>query len=475
MGSLSAQTSGLSSGTNFTNQGSVTVTFTPPTSLGPQFPNSTSTACTITCYTYNASGTLIGTTTKDLTLNIPSYTPTGSISLTGVNLLSGAYVENRSSMTVSITAASSYGATIKSYSTVVDGKTYTTQSFTTSVLSTGSKTATTTITDSRGKTVTVNSSSITVYAYAIPYITTFTLTRQSTATTVVAAIKGGFSSVNSKNAKTVKVTLNGVTNTVTLSAYTFDTTTTFTGVPTDSTLTGKLTLTDSYTTVTKDAVLPTVAVTMDFYKDGKGIAMGKVAETTDLFEVAWKTKHNKAVEIKDDALATLTLKRNHTLNGASVKFQNDTEVLGYVGMYGSAVDRPLRRWTSDASTNYIILDTGNLNDYIKDYVIEQGTSNGWEYTKWNSGKIELFSERSLSFSDGTKQTENLYRSIVSLDLSGLLIDIMSGTCAVQTNGMVPLVCRHSETHTIAEIVIVTSRTFSTFTITAPIYIIGKWK
>lgn len=110
-----------------------------------------------------------------------------------------------------------------------------------------------------------------------------------------------------------------------------------------------------------------------------------------------------------------------------------------------------------------------------DCVIEQGTSSGWEYTKWNNGKIELYADKSLSFPAGALQTTNLYRSIVSLDLKSLLTNVISGTCAIQTNGMVPQVCRHGTTKTTAEIVIVTSRTFDAFTITAPIYIIGKWK
>ena len=421
-GSLSYQTTGLASGTGFTASGNVTVNFTPPTTLGSQIPNANSGDCYIKCDTYKSDGTHVGSTTKMITLSVPSYTPGATIALTGVNLLSSTYVQSKSSVKVSITAATSYGATIKSYSTVIDGKTYTTSSFTTSVLSSGTKTAATTVTDSRGKTVTVNSASITVYAYAIPYITTFTLTRQSDGTTVVAAIKGGFSSVNSKNAKTVKVTLNGVTNTVTTSAYTFDTTTTFTSVPTDSTLTGKLTLTDSYTTVTKDTVLPTVAVTMDFYKDGKGAAFGKVAETTDLLDVAWSERvrknltvdgtHtvtgdttlggslnvtgvatlNKAVSISDDNLAVLTVKRNNDANASTIRFQNNSGTLGYIGMTGTTPNGGLRRWTADSSTAYTFLDTDNT----KDYITAQGTSGVWSYRKWNSGFAECFGYHTIS-------------------------------------------------------------------------------
>jgi hypothetical protein len=119
-----------------------------------------------------------------------------------------------------------------------------------------------------------------------------------------------------------------------------------------------------------------------------------------------------------------------------------------------------------------MLDSSNCADYV----IEQGHyDGGWEYTKWNSGKIELFSEQYLNFPEGTKQADYLYRSIVSFDLSSFLIKIVSGNCPIQTNGMIPQVCRNGTNHSIAEIVIATSRTFSAFTIAAPIYIIGKWK
>lgn len=525
VGNLSGQTSGLASGADFTAQGSVNVVFTPPTSLGTQFPNATSTVCTITCFTYNSSGTLIGTTTKDLTLNVPSYTPTCSISLTGTNLLSGAYVQSHSSVAVNITAATSYGATIKSYSTVIDGKTYTTQSFTTSVLSAGTKTAATTVTDSRGKTVTVNSASITVYEYSIPYVTSFTLTRQSTATTVVAAIKGGFSSVNSKNAKTVKVTLNGVTNTVTLSAYTFDTTTTFTNVPTDSTFTGVLTLTDSYTTVTKDAVLPTVSVTMDFYKDGNGVAFGKVAEEGNLLDVTWRIKNNSVLSLIGGLGTSIPSNSNlnstsyinpgnyvcpsnaiaQSLSNTPTKYAFKMCVYNVTNSYADAAANQWtylvreitnyqgERWIQDVNKDTgswvysawrLLINSSNvggyigdyIKPYIKDYIIEQGTySDGWEYIKWANGRIELWADKSITFPDPTNMGNYLWRSIYSLDMSSKLKSIISGTCCVQYSGYLPTFSRHSTILTMGEVVVATSRSFTSFTTVVPIYIIGKWK
>lgn len=305
-GSVSGSASGFSIGDAFTAQGNTTLTFTPPTSLGNQIPNNLSGTGKIVCYTYTSSGTHIGTTYVNITLNIPSYTPTiTGITLTGNNLLSAEYVQGKSTVTINANVSTQYGANVKSISTVIDGKTYTGLPFTTSVLSSGSKTAKITFVDTRDKTVTVESSAIQVNAYSLPNITDFTLTRQSDGTTVIANVKGSISAINNKNAKTIKVTLNGKTNTITSSTYTINATTTFTGVSTDQTFTAKAVFTDSYISVSRDANLPTIAVTMDFYKDGNGIAMGKVAESGNLFECAWNAKFNGELTVKGKTLLNL--------------------------------------------------------------------------------------------------------------------------------------------------------------------------
>lgn len=386
-GSVTNSVAGLSIGDAFTATGTTTATLTPPTSLGSQIPNAMSGGCTITCYTYTSTGTHIGTTTVNLTLNIPAYNPViSSITLTGNNLLSSTYVQGKSTVTPKITASTVYGATITAYSSVVDGKTYTGSTFTTSVLSDGTKNVKTTVTDSRGKTVTTTHAGVTVYAYNNPYITTFKLARQTDGTTVIATLVGGVSNVNGKNAKTFSVTLNGVTKTISSTTNVVNGTATFTGVSTDNTFEASATIKDSYTSVSKTAVLPTVAVTMDFYKDGNGIAMGKVAEQGNLFEVAWNSKFNKAIDITDANLSAITLNRTHGFNGAAIRIKNNTGVLGQFGMYGDAPDRPLRRWTSDGTASYMVLDTGNTADYVT----ERGTSGIWTYEKWNSGKSECW-------------------------------------------------------------------------------------
>lgn len=508
-GSLVSQVEGMTSGVDFTSQGTTYHDFTPPVALANQIPSANSGTAKLIIYTYRSDGTHVGTETANITINVPSYTPqVGGVSVTGNNLLSGTYVQGKSTATVQITASSSYGASIKSISAVVDGKTYTGDKFTTDVLkTTGQKDIVVTITDTRNKlyTYTYKSAALTVYAYSAPSITEFTLVRQSDGTTVIATVKGSIASVNSKNAKTVTVTLNGVTKTITSSSYTINGTATFTGVPTDSTLTGTAKLQDSYTSATRTYVLPTVAVTMDFHSSGKGVAFGKVAESENVLDVAWEIKSGKP----EKTMSNLSFRGQNPITKASedtldfwaaqanlaTTFFNDKTVdlvkpsiWGYLlhiaSTPGNKEFHQLWLEQSNGSIHHRGANASAINPWRKlldsvncpDYVIERGTSDGWEYTKWNSGKIELFGEKSLSFPEGTKQGDfPLYRSIVSLNLSGLLTKIMSGTCCIQTNGMVPQVCRHSSNLSTAEIVIVTSRTFSAFTITAPVYVVGKWK
>ena len=62
---------GNATGTIATKTTSTSVSWTPPTSLASQIPNSTSGTCTLTCYTYNGN-TLVGTSTTTVTLSVPA-------------------------------------------------------------------------------------------------------------------------------------------------------------------------------------------------------------------------------------------------------------------------------------------------------------------------------------------------------------------------------------------------------------------
>lgn len=470
-GNLKGQTSGLSIGANFTAQGNSTVTFTPPTSLGNQIPSANSGTCTIYCYTYNSSGTHIGTVTQSITLNIPSYTPViNNVTLTGNNLLSGVYVQGKSTVTVNAALTTSYGAGVKSVSIEVDGKTYTSLPFTSSVLSNGSKTIKITFTDTRNKSVPYTSSAFTVYPYSAPTITAFNLERQADGTTVIASISGSISPLNNKNTKGFSITLNGVTNYLNPSGYDVNGSTTFTNVPTDNTFTATARIADYYTSTQKNATLPTVAVTMDFYKDGNGIAMGKVAEEGNLLDVNWKSKFRKILNVISDSFDALIVTRTASNSAATIKFTNGNGSLGYIGMNG--VNSGLTRWSADGQSGYPFLDAGNT----KDYIVERGTSDIWTYEKWNSGKVVCWGNVSTSpttVNGNNAITVNLPITFVGTDYK---VDITPAKAAMYVDAFGDCATNGTITHTTTNFTMSYKYSYGTaYAVSFNVTVRGKWK
>ena len=171
-------TFGNTSGTIGTNVGA-SVSWTPALTLASVIPGATSGACTITCQSYNG-GVLTGTRTCALTLKVP---PTVVPSISSVTVSDanstvatkiGAYVKMLSTLSVEITAAGSYGSTVSSYRTSLDGVNYTQASFTCSkrLSTSGDLTLMVTVTDSRGRTATYTET-LTVLDYSYPSIRLF--------------------------------------------------------------------------------------------------------------------------------------------------------------------------------------------------------------------------------------------------------------------------------------------------------------
>lgn len=517
-GGSTGNADGMSVGWDFTPAGNTTVTFTPPTSLSKQIPTADSANCSIICYTYLSNGTHVGTKTVNLTVSVPVYSPTiKSVALTGSNLLSGAYVQGKSKVSGAVEAGTSYNAYIKSISSTVDGKTYTGSPFTSGVLSNGSKTVETTVTDSRGKTAIFITPSFTVYGYSAPTITNFTLERQGDGSTVTATVKGSVSAVNNKNAKNITVTLNGVTQTITSSSYTINGTTTFTNVPTDSTFTSTAKIADSYTNVTKDAVLPTIAVTMDFYKDGNGVAFGKVAEQGNLLDIAWNVKNNSIPTLLGGFGKPIPNGANintieYITPGNYVCALNDTAKTlvnsPTTSAFNMQVSNCLDTWTDVQTGNYMylirkitnldgniwvqyvrkegadwhytswrmIIDTGSC----RDYVIEQGISNDWNYVKWNNGKSEAWRKVELgdvplttSLAGGVYSNTSYNGRGVTLP-SGLFTTIPLAFANVYSNGYTHCqVASATNTQVVYRLWSPYSATISGVIVS--LYVVGRWK
>lgn len=97
--------------------------------------------------------------------------------------------------------------------------------------------------------------------------------------------------------------------------------------------------------------LSAAAFTIDFKSGGKGVAIGKPADTDNLFDVKWATR------IRD----TLTVNKNATVGGLTIG-----------------------------------------NNPVNDYVIAQGRSGIWTYRKWNSGFAECWCTASNKVATNTK-------------------------------------------------------------------------
>jgi len=277
--------------------------WTVPLSLASQVPNGTSGTCTITCKTYNGS-TLIGTKTVSFTARVPSSVVPSISSLTvaegesGLAAQFGAYVQNKSKLKVTISAAGSYSSTIKSYKTTIAGKSYTASSFTSSVITTsGTVTISTTVTDSRGRTAT-KSTTVSVLAYTAPKISTFTAVRanglgvaDNEGTMALARIKFAVSALGDKNSKSYAVeyklkSSDTWTEASKGSVYSYDSNMLLNiNLDTDSSYDLRLTVKDYFATAIAYSEVATTFTLLDFHSGGKGMAIGKVSEVEDELEI----------------------------------------------------------------------------------------------------------------------------------------------------------------------------------------------
>lgn len=302
---------GNTSGTIATKTTSTSVFWTPPLTLANQIPSATSGVCTITCTTYNGS-TSVGSKTCTLTLSVPASVKPTIISLTAARVDGdvpsgwGIYVQTKSKATLTINgAAGSYGSTIKSYSISGGGYSGTSSTLTTGFLNaSGTITFTATVTDSRGRTSSAATVSISVTAYSPPYFNSVltqrclsTGTLDDDGTYIRGLVSYGYSACGSKNTLTRSVAYKKTSASAWTSAgvsFGSDTAFTFGGgsISTETSYDIRYTLTDVFGSISVLDIVSTAAVVMDFKSGGKGVAVGKVSETDNCFEVseAWDVK-----------------------------------------------------------------------------------------------------------------------------------------------------------------------------------------
>ena len=267
--------------------------------VASSIPKATSVKLTLRCITKNGS-TTIGTKYAYITAKVPASVvppaPTLAIqeATEGLAAQFGAYIQNKSALKVTVAATGIKGSTITAYQTTVLGKTYTGASFTTGLLTTsGSVTLSTKVKDSRGRWSAAKTTTVNVLAYSTPKIQAMQADRVNASS--VADPQGerlrlryqySVAALGDKNTaqavieykRTTEETWTTLTTRTNLSVNATETRVTPAFSP-DYQYDIRLTVTDwfgSFATYT--ATLPTGEVILDILANGKGIALGKVAE-----------------------------------------------------------------------------------------------------------------------------------------------------------------------------------------------------
>ena len=355
-----------------TSTNAISYQYAIPTGWSNQITTATSKSVSVTMQTYSneACTTAVGSSvTKNFTVTVPNnstYNPTVSLAATlgnATGLGSSTYVQGKTSVNLSATGSAKANASIKSYvfkrasttlKTVTSTSTSASASETTNT--TGSVTYSVTITDSRGRTATA-SQTITVYEYSAPTLTINNLyrsnsdgTKNTTSGTyfyINATFTYTSSGGNSIDSSTVKYKLpsdsswrDGANLTssvgVTLGNGAIDT---------DKNYDVYVSVVDKVGTVVfKKLTIPTIFVTMDFKAGGNGIAIGKIAESDNLFDV----KMNMRLNSQTGNESKITMLANNYDNIEILYSGN-----GNIGFYDRTYDDWLLR-----------MDTENKNVYM---------------------------------------------------------------------------------------------------------------
>lgn len=381
---------GNTSGT-ISNTSGTSVSWKPPLTLATQDTRGTSVLCTVYCDTYSGS-TLIGTTSKVITLAVPaSVKPSvsstsvaeGNTSVLPAATFSGTYVQGKSRAVVTVKAstANCQGATISSCIVTIGGTAYSasvsnsgttaTCTVTSPTLSaTGTVSISATITDTRGRTATGTATSITVYEYSAPKINSFSVFRSDDEGTAsdegtygTFSASGSYSTVNGKNTYTSKVeyglNVSGASMTTLTYSHTDISNVIVSGLAADQTYQFIYTVSDRFTSVRKIVIVSTAFYTIDFLSGGHGIAFGKAAEIADYFECNLNSKFNKSVTVG------LQLEPKTLFVNGVLKFSRNSDD-GVYWPTSSTASRNIYMLKGTSTKNYCValreIYNGNISD-----------------------------------------------------------------------------------------------------------------
>lgn len=289
-----------------------------PTSWMNAIPSATSGTATVTVTTYSGSTKIGSSVSKNFTLKVPSsIVPSVSATIAMVNGTVpsswGIYVQGKSKCTITPSSSGSYSSTIKTI-TITGGtngkynKSMTTATpWTTPTLAeSGTISFTIKATDSRGRSASITKS-ITVYEYKTPSISAVTAQRCISNGTLnddgtylsVSVPTSSYSTCNGKNSRTLTVMYKESSATSWSTTANVSSTASVIGaggISTSKSYNVRFTITDAFTSVTKDVTISTSGCLLNFRKAKDGLSLGKFAETAGL-DVKWNSVFRGSVTV----------------------------------------------------------------------------------------------------------------------------------------------------------------------------------
>lgn len=309
-------TCGSKSDTIETKTNKTAINWTPPLDLANQNTTGTSVSVKLTLITYSGN-TNIGNVTKTITCNIPaSVKPICTLKVEDfyANKYNefGGYIKGKSKLKVTVSGTEKYESPIASYSTKIGSTTYTSSSFTTNLNTSGEIGISATVKDKRGRSSNTVSTSINVLDYSPPVATISARRCDDNGTLNAqgeyckASYKTSITSLNGKNSVTTAIlkyklstaddidsNWESVNLTTTEGDFIFL-------AKTDKTYNIRLILADKVgTTIIKNTAISTAFTLMHFLSDGFGMAIGKISELSNYFEVGINSLFHNNIRVKN--------------------------------------------------------------------------------------------------------------------------------------------------------------------------------
>lgn len=296
-------------GTIVTKSSSTSISWTPPLSLANQNTTGTKLSITFTIETFNGS-TSIGTNSVTASYSIPSsVVPSVAISISDATTYKdtyGGYVKGYSKLKIVLTPTLAYSSAITNYKVIADGNTY---SGTNNTITTEEIKATTKVqaivTDARGRTGYVETT-VAILDYNPPVIGELKVNRVNAETyqedingaMVRVTINASASPLNNLNSTYYYLDYKKTTETEYTSmelkeergSYSLTNALHYFNAETGSSYNIRIRAVDSITESSKTTVASTGFSLMHWLASGLGMAIGKLAELTNVFDIGFQTR-----------------------------------------------------------------------------------------------------------------------------------------------------------------------------------------